>query len=123
MYGDEPDCWQPTLSGMERLRFAVNVLTRMRFVTADGHIDLRQKGKPESAPRHLLPWFRAPHRDTAQLRIIFGHWSALGLHRERNLLGLDTGCVWGGALTAANLDDPATPIVSVPSRQPHSIAE
>jgi bis(5'-nucleosyl)-tetraphosphatase (symmetrical) len=123
MYGDEPDYWQPTLSGMDRLRFAVNVLTRMRFLTPDGHIDLKQKGRPDCAPRHLIPWFRSPRRDTTALRIIFGHWSALGLHREHNLLGLDTGCVWGGTLSAANLDDPATPIVSVPSRQPRSIAQ
>jgi bis(5'-nucleosyl)-tetraphosphatase (symmetrical) len=123
MYGDEPDHWQPSLSGMERLRFAINVLTRMRFVTTDGHLDLRQKGKPESAPRHLIPWFRAPRRDGSPLRIIFGHWSALGLHREPHFLGLDTGCVWGGVLSAANLDDPEMSIVSVPSRQPRSIEQ
>jgi bis(5'-nucleosyl)-tetraphosphatase (symmetrical) len=121
MYGDEPDRWQQKLSGMDRLRFTVNVLTRMRFLHADGRIDLKQKGKPESAHKHLIPWFKAPNRETGYLRIIFGHWSALGLHREHNILGLDTGCVWGGSLTAANLDDPATAIVSVPSRQPRSI--
>jgi bis(5'-nucleosyl)-tetraphosphatase (symmetrical) len=123
MYGDEPDHWQPKLLGLDRLRFTVNVLTRMRFLSADGRIDLKQKGKPESAHKHLIPWFKAPNRETGDLRIIFGHWSALGLHLEHNILGLDTGCVWGGSLTAANLDDPATAIVSVPSRQPRSIEE
>jgi bis(5'-nucleosyl)-tetraphosphatase (symmetrical) len=121
MYGDEPDHWQQRLLGMDRLRFTVNVLTRMRFLHTDGRIDLKQKGKPESAHKHLIPWFKAPNRETGNLRIIFGHWSALGLHREHNILGLDTGCVWGGSLTAANLDDPAAAIVSVPSRQPRSI--
>jgi bis(5'-nucleosyl)-tetraphosphatase (symmetrical) len=123
MYGDEPDHWQPKLLGLDRLRFTVNVLTRMRFLSADGRIDLKQKGKPESAHKHLIPWFKAPNRETGDLRIIFGHWSALGLQLEHNILGLDTGCVWGGSLTAANLDDPATAIVSVPSRQPRSIEE
>jgi bis(5'-nucleosyl)-tetraphosphatase (symmetrical) len=123
MYGDEPDHWQATLSGVDRLRFTVNVLTRMRFMTPEGRIDLKQKGKVESAHKPLIPWFKAPHRETRGQRIIFGHWSALGLHQEPNILGLDTGCVWGGSLTAANLDDPQAPIVSVPSRQPRSIEE
>ena len=123
MYADEPDCWDPALAGPARLRFTVNVLTRTRFITPDGRLDLKQKGKPQSAHKPLMPWFKAAHRQTAHQRIVFGHWSALGLHQEQNILGLDTGCVWGGALTAANLDDPTTPIVSVPSRQPRSIEE
>ncbi|HWW20033.1 MAG TPA: symmetrical bis(5'-nucleosyl)-tetraphosphatase [Steroidobacteraceae bacterium] len=123
MYGDEPDHWQPALSGVDRRRFTVNVLTRMRFMTVEGRIDLKQKGKPQSAHKPLIPWFKAAHRQTAQLRIIFGHWSALGLHQEPNILGLDSGCVWGGSLSAANLDDPGSPIVSVPSRQPRSIEQ
>jgi len=123
MYGDQPDLWKVTLKGAERLRFAINVLTRMRFCTPEGRIDLRHKGKPESAGKRLIPWFKAPHRETAMLRIIFGHWSALGIYRERGILALDSGCVWGGALSAANLDDPSTPLVSVPSLQPRSIEE
>jgi bis(5'-nucleosyl)-tetraphosphatase (symmetrical) len=111
------------LSGIDRLRFTVNVLTRMRFVTPDGRVDLKQKGKPGSAHKPLIPWFKAPQRATRELRIVFGHWSALGLHREPGVLGLDSGCVWGGALSAANLDDPQTPVISVPSRQPRSIEE
>jgi len=121
MYGDEPDHWQPSLSGVERLRFVVNVLTRLRFITPEGRIDLNQSGKPGSAPKMLLPWFKAPDRATSDTRIVFGHWSALGLHREPGVLGLDTGCVWGGSLSAANLDDPASPVISVASRQPRSI--
>lgn len=123
MYGDEPAHWRADLSGLERLRFAINVLTRLRFCTPEGRVEFKQKGKPESAYKPLIPWFQAPQRASADVRVIFGHWSALGLHREPGILGLDTGCIWGGALTAANLDDPAQPLVSVPSRQPHSIGE
>ena len=121
MYGDQPDRWQATLAGPDRLRFAINVLTRLRFCTADGRVDFKQKGKPESAPKPWLPWFKVPGRASREQRIVFGHWSALGFHSERGVLALDTGCVWGGALTAVNLDDPEAPPVSVPSRQPRSI--
>jgi len=121
MYGDQPDRWQPALTAPDRLRLTINVLTRLRFCTADGRVDFKQKGKPDSAPRPWLPWFRVAGRASRDQRIVFGHWSALGLHREPGILALDTGCVWGGALTAVNLDDPAVPPVSVPSRQPRSI--
>ena len=121
MYGDEPDCWRPSLKGLARLRFAVNVLTRMRFCTPDGRIDLKQKGKPDSAPAPWIPWFKAPRRASGNERIIFGHWSALGFYRTEQFVGLDTGCVWGGSLTALNLDLPQAPPISVPSRQPRSI--
>jgi bis(5'-nucleosyl)-tetraphosphatase (symmetrical) len=121
MYGDQPDRWQATLAGPDRLRFAINVLTRLRFCTVDGRVDFKQKGKPDSAPKPWLPWFKVPGRASREQRIVFGHWSALGFHSERGVLALDTGCVWGGALTAMNLDDPEAPPVSVPSRQPRSI--
>jgi bis(5'-nucleosyl)-tetraphosphatase (symmetrical) len=123
MYGDRPDHWQASLAGAERLRLTINVLTRLRFCTADGYVDFKHKGKPDSARPPWLPWFKAPGRASRDERIIFGHWSALGLHIERGVLALDTGCVWGGALTAVNLDDPQAPPVSVPSRQPRSIEE
>lgn len=121
MYGDQPDRWRDSLKGVERLRFAINVLTRLRFCTPEGVVDLRQSGKPGSAPPPLLPWFRIAARESRRIRIVFGHWSALGYHRGHGVLGLDTGCVWGGALTAANLDAPGMRPVSVPSRQPRSI--
>jgi bis(5'-nucleosyl)-tetraphosphatase (symmetrical) len=121
MYGDQPDHWQATLAGPDRLRLAINVLTRLRFCSADGRVDFKQKGKPDSAPQPWLPWFKAPQRASRDQRIVFGHWSALGFYSEHGVLGLDTGCVWGGALTAVNLDDPQAPPVSVPSRQPRSI--
>ena len=121
MYGDQPDRWQASLKGAERLRFTVNVLTRLRFCTAEGRVDLKQSGKPGSAPPPLLPWFKVPQRASSGARIVFGHWSALGFHRGENVLALDTGCVWGGALTAIDLDAPHAQPVSVPSRQPRSI--
>jgi bis(5'-nucleosyl)-tetraphosphatase (symmetrical) len=121
MYGDRPDRWKPGLRGMARLRFSVNVLTRLRFCTAEGQIDLKHKGRPDSAEAPWTPWFKVPARASAEARIVFGHWSALGLYRAPGLLGLDTGCVWGGSLTAVNLDAPDEPAVSVASRQPRSI--
>jgi bis(5'-nucleosyl)-tetraphosphatase (symmetrical) len=121
MYGDQPDRWEPALTGLARLRLTINVLTRLRFCTPDGRVDFRQKGKPDSAPSPWLPWFKVPGRASRGERLVFGHWSALGFHSERGVLALDTGCVWGGALTAVNLDDPEAPPVSVASRQPRSI--
>jgi bis(5'-nucleosyl)-tetraphosphatase (symmetrical) len=121
MYGEQPDHWQGTLVGLDRLRLTINVLTRLRFCTADGRVDFKQKGRPDSAPKPWLPWFKVPGRASRDRRIVFGHWSALGFYSEPGVLAIDTGCVWGGALTAVNLDDPQAPPVSVPSRQPRSI--
>jgi len=114
MYGDEPGRWSPQLSGTERLRFTINVLTRLRVCTADGEIDLALKGEPPPPPAALRPWFVHP-RASSEARIVFGHWSALGLVRSHGVVGLDTGCVWGGALTAFDLDE-ARPPVSVACR-------
>ena len=107
MYGDRPDRWDDGLVGHDRLRFAINALTRMRFVDDQGRLDLKLKGAPRSAPRGWLPWFDAPGRRTAAARVIVGHWSTLGIIERPDLLALDTGCVWGGALTAVSLDEPA----------------
>ena len=113
MYGNEPDRWHERLSGMARLRFAINVLTRLRVCTADGRIDLAMKGEPPPPPSPLRPWFTHEKRASREARVIFGHWSALGLVREHGVIGLDTGCVWGGALTAVDLDA-ERPAVAVP---------
>ncbi len=115
MYGDEPDQWSEQLSGMDRLRFTINVLTRMRVCTRDGRVDLRWKGKPPPSLSAYQPWFDADNRETRDARIIFGHWSALGFIRRRALVGLDSGCVWGGSLTAFDLDEDRPPI-AVPCR-------
>jgi len=114
MYGNAPDTWSAALEGMERLRFAINALTRMRVCTADGRIDLTLKGPPPPPSSPLRPWFTFAGRATRASRVIFGHWSALGLVLQPGVLGPDTGCVWGGALTAVDLDaaDPAAIEVS-----------
>jgi bis(5'-nucleosyl)-tetraphosphatase (symmetrical) len=116
MYGDKPDQWDEALRGMDRLRFIINVLTRIRVCTAQGRIDLKQKGTPAEAQAPWQPWFALKGRASAATRVIFGHWSALGFYRSEGLLGIDTGCVWGGALTAVNLDDPEAPPVAVPAQ-------
>lgn len=116
MYGDEPDRWSTDLEGTDRLRFAINVLTRMRVCTSEGRINLHLKGKPPAAGSPWLPWFDVESRRTRDERVVFGHWSALGLIVRSDVIGLDSGCVWGGALTAIDLDRAGTggrPPVSV----------
>ncbi len=110
MYGNEPDRWSATLSGLERMRFTVNCMTRLRFVGADDRLLLKYKGGLDGAPAGAQPWFRAPGRRTAASRIVFGHWSALGYYAGEGVVSLDSGCVWGGALTAQRLDAPADPV-------------
>lgn len=111
MYGSKPDQWSETLSGYDRLRFIINCLTRLRFCDADGRIDLKAKGGLDKASPGLMPWFRVPGRRSRDLRIICGHWSALGLHAEDNVISIDAGCVWGGSLCAWRLDEPAAPVM------------
>jgi bis(5'-nucleosyl)-tetraphosphatase (symmetrical) len=113
MYGDEPDHWDGALTGADRLRFVINVLTRLRLCTAEGRIDVALKGRPPPEPSPLRPWFEHSGRLSRSARIVFGHWSALGLVQRDGVIGLDTGCVWGGALSALDLDA-QLPVVSVP---------
>jgi bis(5'-nucleosyl)-tetraphosphatase (symmetrical) len=110
MYGDEPDRWDERLTGAERLRFIINVLTRLRMCTADGRVDLSIKGPPPPPPSPLRPWFEHRRRASRGVRVIFGHWSALGLVQRDGVVGLDTGCVWGGTLTALDLDSERPPV-------------
>ena len=105
MYGNTPTRWHNSLSGDDRLRTIVNGLTRMRFIDAEGGMDFAVKEGADAAPPGLTPWFDVPGRRTAEVTVIFGHWSTLGLLMRPNLLGLDTGCVWGGSLTAVSLHD------------------
>ena len=105
MYGNTPTRWSHSLSGDDRLRTIVNGLTRMRFIDAEGGMDFAVKEGADNAPPGLTPWFDVPGRRTANVTVIFGHWSTLGLLIRPNLLGLDTGCVWGGSLTAVSLHD------------------
>jgi len=109
MQGDRPRRWTPRLAGWERARFILNCLTRMRYCDADGRLALNETGTPGAQPPALLPWFQAPQRRSRGLRIVFGHWSTLGLngrdYREWGVYPLDDGCVWGGSLTALRLED------------------
>jgi bis(5'-nucleosyl)-tetraphosphatase (symmetrical) len=113
MYGNEPARWDPALTGTSRLRFTVNALTRLRFCAADGTLDFKTKDGAGAAPEGFMPWFDVPGRQTADTPVAFGHWSTLGLLDRPTLLGLDTGCVWGGRLTAARVDGPAREIIQV----------
>ena len=105
MYGNEPDQWNEDLSGSARLRFIVNALTRLRFCTAEGRMDFVTKDGAGAAPEGFMPWFDVPSRRSSAAHIAFGHWSTLGLVQRPNLLALDTGCVWGGRLSAARIDE------------------
>lgn len=105
MYGNQPAIWREDLPINEKLRFAVNCFSRLRFCTIDGELDFAEKGAPGSQPAHLLPWYALPQRKSRDLTIIFGHWSTLGFYQGHNVIGIDTGCLWGGQLTAVQLDD------------------
>lgn len=107
MYGDQPDGWSEDLSGMERLRFITNCLTRLRFCDTAGRLALKEKGEIGSQAPGLVPWFQAPDRKTRENRIIFGHWSQLGYWTGHNVWAIDSGCLWGGALTAIRVDQNA----------------
>jgi bis(5'-nucleosyl)-tetraphosphatase (symmetrical) len=105
MYGNEPDRWTNRLTGYARLRVIVNAMTRMRVCTGEGVMQLRYKGDSTVLPAGILPWFAVPGRASSATPIIFGHWSALGLVLEPNVIGLDTGCLWGRKLSAFRLED------------------
>lgn len=104
MYGNEPALWRDDLQGPQRWRFIINALTRMRWCAPDGTQDFQVKEGLEQAPSGLQPWFELPQRRTRHTPMAFGHWSTLGLINRPDLLGLDTGCVWGGALTGVRVD-------------------
>ena len=105
LYGDSPGRWGANLRNPERFRVAVNALTRMRACRPNGEIIMPFSGRPEEIPGDGVPWFEAPGRRSAGIRVIFGHWSSLGFISRPNLLALDTGCFWGRGLTAVRLED------------------
>lgn len=107
MYGDEPRRWSEALTGNDRLRCVVNALTRLRVLSRDGTMNLQHKDNASKAPSGDMPWFDHPERATRDTLVVFGHWSAQGLIARANVIGLDTGCVWGGKLTAMRLHDRA----------------
>ena len=105
MYGNAPHNWDDNLSGHKRLRVIVNAFTRMRICTTEGEMEFRFKGEVENIPPGYLPWFDVPNRKSHDSTVIFGHWSALGLLQRKNVIALDTGCLWGGPMSAVRLDD------------------
>ena len=118
MWGNQPDHWEDSLQGADRLRVVVNALTRLRFCTPAGVMDLKASGRPEQAPPGMLAWFDVPGRRTAGVPIAFGHWSTLGYLRRPDILSLDTGCVWGGCLSALRLSaDGAHELIQEPCEQ------
>ncbi|MDR7088023.1 MULTISPECIES: symmetrical bis(5'-nucleosyl)-tetraphosphatase [Cellvibrio] len=106
MYGNLPNRWNDNLAGVDRLRLITNYFTRMRFCSADGELELQTKESVDAAPIGFAPWFSFAERKTWDQRILFGHWAALeGRTDVENVYALDTGCVWGGSLTALRLED------------------
>ena len=112
MYGNQPERWRDDLTGDERWRVVVNAMTRLRFCSPKGKMEFASKDGAGSAPKGYLPWFDVPGRRSAGTPIAFGHWSTLGLLQRPDLLALDTGCLWGGCLSAARLE----PALSGPAR-------
>lgn len=113
LWGSEPSAWRDDLSGWPRLRVIVNAMTRMRFCSLEGVMEFHTKGSVKDAPPGLLPWFEVPGRRSAEITLVTGHWSALGLRLSSNFLALDSGCLWGSPLTAVRLEDRA--VFQVPS--------
>ena len=108
MYGNTPNAWSPKLKGMERLRLITNTLTRIRFCTPEGEMEFKSKEGLGNGPVGYIPWFETPKRKTKTIPIVFGHWSTLGLLNRYGVIGIDTGCVWGGTLTAIDLNHLST---------------
>lgn len=116
LYGDKPARWDDAVSGYDRLRVIVNACTRLRFCTADDTMDFSEKRDPAYAPPGFAPWFAHPGRKSAAVTVLCGHWSTLDLMLAPNVLMLDSGCLWGGTLTAIRVDDRR--VFQVPSRSP-----
>lgn len=113
MYGNEPARWDDALTGVSRWRCVVNALTRLRFCTPEGEMEFATKEGAGGAPQGFVPWFEVPARATQGTPVAFGHWSTLGLIDRPDLLALDTGCVWGGRLTAVRVDGGRREVVQV----------
>lgn len=106
MYGNHPKTWSEDLKGWDRIRFIINAFTRMRYCTEQGKLDLKAKGAPGSQPVDFVPWYMVPKRPMAKQTILFGHWASLEAESGHPFsIALDSGCVWGGELTAYRLED------------------
>jgi len=117
MYGSNPKRWRDSRTGWGRLRLITNILTRLRFCDDAGRGAYRFSGPPGSQPVKYKPWFKHKHRQTRDVTIAFGHWAALGLRVKKRYISMDSGCVWGGKLSALRLEDRALLQVSCP--HPH----
>ena len=119
MYGNQPNRWSDNLVGLDRLRLITNAMTRLRVCTEQGEMEFAFKGELQDIPNGFMPWFDVPNRATQTSEVIFGHWSALGLQHRNNVYSLDTGCLWGGQLTAMNIHTKViTQVASNPLDQP-----
>ena len=121
MYGDQPDSWSDTLKNNDRYRFIINSFTRTRYINKEGKLNLNENNAPGSQAKTLTPWYAVADRKTRKHKIIFGHWSTVTLGKDKNfkkynVYPLDTGCLWGGKLTALRLEDEK--LFSVRSKQP-----
>jgi bis(5'-nucleosyl)-tetraphosphatase (symmetrical) len=105
MYGNEPEAWDDGLAGNDRYRVVINAMTRLRLCTREGKMDFKHKSAPRRLPAGYFPWYAVPGRKSAGQPIIFGHWSTLGLHASTDVVALDSGCLWGNALSAMRLED------------------
>ncbi|EIJ43231.1 symmetrical bis(5'-nucleosyl)-tetraphosphatase [Beggiatoa alba B18LD] len=107
IHGNKPNQWSDKLKGYDRLRFILSCFTRLRYCNKDGVLNMKKKNAPETNDPHDpdQPWFLIPNRASQDMRIIFGHWATLGLYISDNIFALDTGCLWGGCLTAMRLED------------------
>ncbi|NTV95127.1 MAG: symmetrical bis(5'-nucleosyl)-tetraphosphatase [Thiobacillus sp.] len=105
MYGNEPRRWDSSLTGQDRLRLVANAMTRLRYLHPNGDMEFQHKCGPADAPAELIPWYAMPDRRSRGVRVLFGHWSTLGLLAGEDVVSLDTGCLWGGQLSAIRLED------------------
>ncbi len=117
MYGDEPRLWRDDLAGADRVRCIINALTRIRYCRTDGTLEFATKSSSAEPPQGFMPWFEVPGRRTNGTPIAFGHWSTLGLIDHPDLLSLDTGCVWGGCLSAVRVDSGRRDLIQIPCPQ------
>jgi bis(5'-nucleosyl)-tetraphosphatase (symmetrical) len=123
LFGNKPTQWGESLTGWDRYRIVINAMTRMRFMTPDGTLDLKPKGTPENAPEGLIPWYASPDAAWRSHTILCGHWSALGLRDLGNVIALDSGCIWGGKLSALRLEDRQVFQVDCPTCSPLNVSD
>ncbi len=123
MYGDVPNNWEKNLKSRDRLRVITNSFTRLRYCNADGALDLNEKGSPGTQSSGLIPWFEMTPRNNDDTKIVFGHWSTLGQYEGNNVIATDTGCVWGGCLTAVRIDDESYVKFTTDCEAKHPISE